>query len=316
MSVGIDFTHVDQNAPAIPNYNSDVAYLRRHAKTFVTKIDAQERLNTTHALALPAGTWNMAFVLLPANIVLKISPWDDLFEADFLRLAATVHAPTPACISYGAVPDAALPNASYVLMQHIEQVQTAGSLFDQGQLDGAALRSIGRRLGSVLAQLHTLAFPFVRSFNDTRSNWGTCLGLWALTETPLFDAGLLAQFSAFLERARYRERTCGALTHSDANLHNILVDSQTHDFRALIDPGPQITGLPMHDLAVAAQPWVFGEEYQHALLDGYRAAGGSFDEELFNLSLLCIGYHFSKYYTRPIDTLGMHLRTRVLPALA
>jgi aminoglycoside phosphotransferase (APT) family kinase protein len=313
--MAIDFSRVDQNAPEIPDYNADVAYLRQHAKAFVTRIDAQESLNTSEVLPLPAGTWNTAFVLLPANVVVKISPWSDQFEADFLKLATSVQASVPACIGYGSIADETLPHASYVLMQHIEHSQTAGVLFDQKLLTDAELLSIAQKLGAALAQLHSLPFPHVRSFNDTRLDWGSCLGLWALAETSMFNAGLFAQFETVLDRTQYRQQRSGVLTHSDANLHNILVDAKTHAFRALIDPGPQIAGLPMYDLAIATQPWKYGVAYRNALIESYQDAGGIFDAVLFNTSLLCAAYQLSKYKGHATDTMKAHLRLHVLPAL-
>jgi len=311
----IDFSHVDRNAPELPTYNTDVACLRRHAKAFVTRIDEQERLDTAAVFPLPAGTWNVAFVLQPANLVLKISPWNDQFEADFLKMAAMVHAPVPACLGYGTIPDAQLPDASYVLMQHIENSSAAGVLLDQGVLAEEELLAIGTALGAALAQLHSLSLPHVRNFNDTGSDWGTCLGLWDLTETTLFDAGLLARFKAILDQTQLRQKTSGTLTHSDASPHNILVDANTRTFRALIDPGPQIAGLPMHDLAHATQPWTYGEAYQDAVITSYQAAGGIFDAPLFYTSLLCAAYHFSKHYSRPTDHVKAWLKSVVLPRL-
>jgi len=313
--VAIDFSRVDQSAIDIPTYNADVAHLRRHVKAFVTRIDEQAQLNTMAVLPLPAGTWNVAFVLQPANVVLKISPWSDQFEADFLLMAAAVHAPVPACLQYGAIPDAQLPDASYVLMSHIENSSAAGVLLDRGMLAEEALLAIGKSLGAALAQLHTLSLPYVRNFNDTGLDWGNCLGLWNLTETALFDAGLLAHFNAILEKTQFREKTSGTLIHSDANLHNILIDANTHAFRALIDPGPQIAGLPMHDLAHATQPWNYGDAYQDALIASYQAAGGLFDAPLFYTSLLCAAYHFSKHYSRPTDHVKAYLKAVVLPRL-
>ncbi|MCI0393591.1 MAG: hypothetical protein L0322_01455, partial [Chloroflexi bacterium] len=67
-------------------------------------------------------------------------------------------------------------------------------------------------------------------------------------------------------------------------------------FVALIDPGPNIIGLPMFDLAYAAQPWLYGQEYLQALVTAYQRAAGPYDAPLFYTSLLCVAYHFSRYF--------------------
>ncbi len=71
----------------------------------------------------------------------------------------------------------------------------------------------------------------------------------------------------------------------------------------------------MYDLATTVQPWVYGKAYQDAVIASYQAAGGVFDADLFNTSLMCLAFHFSKHYARPIDKMEAHLRMHVLPAL-
>jgi hypothetical protein len=89
----IDFSRLDQALFTEPAINEDVAYLRRQAQTFIRAVDAQEGLHTEVVLPLPLGTWNAAFILQPANMVLKLSPWSDQFEADFLT-GSLVHDPS------------------------------------------------------------------------------------------------------------------------------------------------------------------------------------------------------------------------------
>lgn len=312
----IDFSLLDQSAPTALAPNDDVAYLRQHARQFIQAIDELEGLRTESVVPLPHGTWNAVFVLQPANLVLKLSPWGNRFEADFLKWAATVQAPVPQAIAYGPVPHARLPNASYVLMTHIPNSCMAGPCLAQGTLTEPELRAIGQTIGVTLAQLHALTFPHLRHFDNTTVNWGTCLALWELTETPLFDAPLLARFAAILERTQYRQIAQGTLTHSDANLHNVLINAGTHAFVSLIDPGPMIVGAPMYDLAYAVQPWNYGETYRQTVVAAYQAAGGLVDEALFYVSLLVVAYGQSRYYDPTMARIRPYLDTDVLPHLA
>jgi aminoglycoside phosphotransferase (APT) family kinase protein len=311
--MSIDFSQLDQALATEPSINDDVAYLRQHAKQFIQAVDAQEGLHTEVVLPLPLGTWNAAFVLQPANLVLKLSPWSDQFEADFLKLATTMAVPVPKCFAYGTVPDLRLPNASYVLMQHIANSYPAGPLLDQGRLLEAELIAIGQALGTALANLHRVTFPHLRHFDNTTLDWGTCLALWDLVETALFDGPLLARFTQILEQTHYRQQRQGTLTHSDANLHNILVDANTHTFQALIDPGPMIIGLPMYDLAYAVQPWKYGHTYHQAVVTAYQTAGGQMDRSLFYTSLLCVAYQQSRYYDPTLARIRTFIQSDILP---
>jgi aminoglycoside phosphotransferase (APT) family kinase protein len=180
----------------------------------------------------------------------------------------------------------------------------------------ADLIAIGHAVGTALANLHTLTFPHLRHFDNTTLDWGTCLALWDLVETVLFDAPLLARFIHILEQTRYRQQTEGTLTHSDANLHNVLIDTQTNRFQALIDPGPMIIGLPMYDLAYAVQPWRYGDVYQQAVLTAYQQAGGPVDAPLFYTSLLVVAYQQSRYYDPTMARIRPFIQSAILPHLA
>jgi hypothetical protein len=313
--MSIDFSMVDRDVSTVSAPNDDVAYLRHHAKQFIRAVDAREQLHTRAVFPLPFGTWNAAFVVQPANIVLKLSPWSDQFEADFLKLAATVAAPVPACLAYGVVPDPKLPHASYILMQYIANSRPAGPRLERGGLSQTELIAIGSALGTVLAHLHTITFPYLRHFNNTSLDLGTCLALWNLVETTLFDASLLARFARILDQIHYREQRQGTLTHIDANLHNVLIDAHTNMFQALIDPGPMIIGLPMYDLAYAVQPWKYGYPYHQAVIAAYKDAGGSVDDQLFYTSLLCVAYQQSRYYDPALEHVRPFIQSDILPHL-
>jgi Ser/Thr protein kinase RdoA (MazF antagonist) len=105
----------------------------------------------------------------------------------------------------------------------------------------------------------------------------------------------LSLFEQALAKSGYRDINAGTLIHSDASLHNILVDQNTHQFKALFDPGPTIIGNPMFDLAYAAQPWKQGTNYMNTLVESYQQANGDFNETQFNLSLLCVAYQHVPY---------------------
>jgi Ser/Thr protein kinase RdoA (MazF antagonist) len=201
-------------------------------------------------------------------------------------------------------------------MQYIANSRAAGPCLEQGALAEAELIAIGSAVGTALAHLHTLAFPYLRHFDDTAPDWGTCLALWDLVETALFDARLLARFAQILEQTRYRQQTRGTLTHSDANLHNILVDAHTNTFQALIDPGPMIIGVPMYDLAYAVQPWNYGRAYHEAVVAAYQVAGGDVDAQHFYTSLLCVAYQQSRYYDPTMARIRPFLESDILPYIS
>ncbi|MEN9934807.1 MAG: Phosphotransferase enzyme family [Chloroflexota bacterium] len=311
----IDFSLLDVQLAPIPRTSDDVGYLREHVREFISRVDAQEELATQRVLPLPFGTWNVACHLQPADLVLKLSPWGSRHEADFLQAATATGAAVPRFITYGVVPDDVLPGASYVLMEYIERSVAAGPLFERGALTAPQLLAMGTDAGATLARIHAVAFPYVRSFDTPQPDWGACLGLWELAETPLFDRALLARFEHALSDCGYRERTHGTLAHSDASPHNILVDEDSHAFRALIDPGPEIVSSPMYDLAYAAQPWIYGGAYLERVVAGYQAAGGTLHARDFAISLLCVAYRQSQWGGAARGDVRAYLEQDVLPLL-
>lgn len=290
----IDFSLLDQEAGPAP-FNNEVAYLRQNARQFIERVDRQENLQTQQVVPLFFGTWNATYVLQPQNLVLKLSPWDSQFEADFLQIASRKGLKVPAFLGCGTVGDGVLPTASYTLMEYIPNTAVAGQLLADGLLPEPQLLAIGKEMGCLLAQLHTERVGHIYSFGKVNDNWGDCLGLWQLKPVGIFDTALLSRLEQILQQTKYREYQEGVQIHSDANLHNVLVDKETHQFKVLIDPGPQSFGMAMYDLAYATWPWWYGLNYMEAVVEAYRQESRQYDELLFYTSLLCVAYLMSPY---------------------
>lgn len=308
----IDFSLLEAQ-PA--SFNDDVTYLRQHARAFLEAVNTREQLAAERVLPLPLGTWNAPFVFEPAGVVVKLSPWNDRFEADFLQSAARVSPAIPRLLGYGELPDERLPNACYVVMEYITGAETAGARLDRGELSQPQRDRLASALGGLLARIHTIPMPSLRAFEQPLADWGAAFGLWELRPTSVFDDVLLPRFEQALRQTRYRERTDAMLTHSDANLHNVLVDTASGALRALIDPGPVIGGDTMYDLAYAAQPWNYGHSYLEHLLATYQAAGGAFEPERFYAALLSVAYLQNRDHHPHMPHARAYLETHVFPQL-
>ena len=99
-----------------------------------------------------------------------------------------------------------------------------------------------------------------------------------------------------MDRTGYLSFKDGTLTHSDLNLSNVLVDTDSHRLRAIIDPAGY-AGMPMFDLGYAAMPWDHGFEFFQAMLDSDQQNSTKFDAALFYTSILVVAYRHDRFHT-------------------
>jgi Ser/Thr protein kinase RdoA (MazF antagonist) len=165
-----------------------------------------------------------------------------------------------------------------------------------------AVRQLGHDLGAAMATLHSLHLGYITCFGAKVDSWKTTLtdGFspdWDnIAPNALFDGELLSIFQRILRETDYFAFTDGSLIHCDLNLSNVLVDADSHQLRAIIDPGGY-GGMPMFDLAYAAMSWDYGFAFHEAMLDSYRQHGGKFDPAQFYASTLIVAYRFSRFHT-------------------
>jgi fructosamine-3-kinase len=109
----------------------------------------------------------------------------------------------------------------------------------------------------------------------------------------------------------YLDFSDGHLIHTDLNLNNVLVNSQTHELVGIIDPAGY-TGMPMFDLAYAAMPFEYGFDYLDALVNSYRQHGGNFEPNFFYISVMVVAYQHVRFHNAIV---AESIQRDVLPKL-
>jgi aminoglycoside phosphotransferase (APT) family kinase protein len=291
--------HQDMLSPGSP----DVARLRTDAIPLLTQIDERENLRTQKVIPLAAGMWNALYRLEPAGIVAKLSANDNDFEVNFLRQAGVLKLPVPQVFGDGRLEHPTIAHATYFLMSYIPNCTNAWSLtHSENGTQANAVRQLGHDLGAAMATFHSVHLGYITRFGAKVDSWKTTLtdGYspdWdIIAPNALFDGELLSIFQRILQETDYFAFTDGSLIHCDLNLSNVLVDADSHQLRAIIDPGGY-AGMPMFDLAYAAMPWDYSFAFHEAMLDSYRQHSGTFDPAQFYTSTLIVAYRFSRFHT-------------------
>jgi aminoglycoside phosphotransferase (APT) family kinase protein len=299
----IDFSALNGHQDMLTPGSPDVARLRTDAVQLLTQIDEREGLKTQKVIPIPAGMWNALFRLEPAGVVVKLSSGDNDFEVNFLRQASALALPVPQVFGAGRLDHPSLPNATYFLMSYIANCANAWPLtHSENSMERDALRQLGHDLGASLAKLHQVHLGYITRFGTKVERWQETLtdGFspdWDnIAPNDLFDAELLPIFERILQQTNYFSFRDGTLIHCDLNLSNVLVDADTHQLRAIIDPGGY-AGMPMFDLAYAAMPWDYGFAFYNAMLDSYRQYSDKFDPMLFYPSMLVVAYRHNRFHT-------------------
>jgi aminoglycoside phosphotransferase (APT) family kinase protein len=294
--------HQDMLTPGTP----EVAQLRADAVQLLTQIDEREHLRTQKVLPLRAGMWNALYRLEPAGVVVKLSAFDNDFEINFLRQAALQGVSVPQVLGDGILEHPLLPNATYFLMTYIANSANAWQLaHTEKRVNLDALQRLGHDLGHALAKLHQVHLGYITRFGQRVDSWKHALtdGFspdWDnIAPNALFDESLLPIFKRILDETGYFSFQDGTLIHCDLNLSNVLVDADTHQLRAIIDPAGY-AGMPMFDLAYAAMPWDHGFEFFDAMLDSYRQYSSKFDPLLFYASILVVAYRHARFHTESV----------------
>ncbi|MCA0455005.1 MAG: aminoglycoside phosphotransferase family protein [Chloroflexi bacterium] len=302
----IDFSalanHQDMLSPGSP----EVAQLRADAVMLLTEIDARENLQTQKVIPLPAGMWNALYRLEPSGLVVKLSANDNDFEVNFLRQAAALGVPAPQVLGAGRVQHPTLAEATYFLMTYIPNSINAWPLVHgQKAMQPDNVEQLGADLGRVLARLHSVPLGYITRFGTRVESWQETLtdGFSPNWDDPqpnaLFDDKLLPIFKRILAQTDYFGFKEGALIHGDLNLSNVLVDAQTHQLSAILDPGGY-AGMPMFDLAYAAMPWDYGWAFHQAMLASYREQADDFDAALFYASTLVVAYRHNRFHMQDV----------------
>ena len=306
--------HRDMLSPGTP----DVAVLREDARILLTQIDERERLHTRKVIPLPSGMWNALYLLEPAGVVVKLSAMNNAFEVDFLRDAAALGVPVPEVFSAGPVHHPQLSNATYFVMSYIRGSVNAWQGLHSAEVKlVASFEHLGEHLGRVLARLHSKHLGYITHFNDRVLRWQHALtdgfsSDWEdIAPNALFEGPLLDALRRVICETRYLDFNDGSLCHGDLVLTNVLIDSETNQLRAIIDPG-NYAGMPMFDLAYAAMPWDHGFEFHHALVDSYRQASNLFDAVQFYVSMLVVAYRHERFHTPEVRT---YIEREILPQL-
>ncbi len=302
----MDFSALDGHEDMLSPGNPEVARLRADAIPLLTQLDERENLRTVKVVPLPAGMWNALYRLEPAGVVVKLSAGDNGFEVGFLRQAAALGVPVPEVYGAGGLEHPTLPDVTYFLMSYIASVANAWPLAHaENGMTRDSLRQLGRDLGQALATLHTVHLGHVNRFGERVETWKEVLtdGFspnWdEIAPNALFAGDLLRIFEHILAATDYWSFRDGRLIHCDLNLSNVLVDTNTHRLKAIIDPGGD-AGMPMFDLGYAAVPWDHGFEFHQALLDGYRQRSDQFDPQLFYASILVTAYRHERFHNATV----------------
>lgn len=299
----IDFSalegHQDMLSPGTP----EIARLRADAVQLLTQLDERENLKTQKVIPLPAGMWNALYRLEPAGVLAKLSANDNDFEVNFLRQAGALKLPVPQVFGHGRLEHPTLSDVTYFLMTYIPNCANAWSLaHTQKGMTLDALQPLGHDLGEALAKLHTVHLGYVTRFGTKVERWQHALtdGFspdWDnIAPNALFDTQLVPLLKRILDKTEYFAFKDGTLTHSDLVLTNVLVDTDSHELRAIIDPAGY-AGMPMFDLGYAAMPWDHGFEFFHAMLESYKQNSNQFDAALFYTSILVVAYRHNRFHT-------------------
>jgi aminoglycoside phosphotransferase (APT) family kinase protein len=306
--------HQDMLSPGTPA----VARLRADAEQLLIQIDERENLHTETVFPLPAGMWNALHRLEPAGLVAKLSANNNDFEVNFLRQAAALNLPVPQVRAAGTVDHPALPDATYFLMSYISDSTNAWPLVHaENGMTPDAVKKLGYDLGQSLAKLHQVHLGYITRFSTKVPKWQHSLtdGFSPDWDNPapnaLFDEALLPIFRRILDQTAYFEFTDGSLSHCDLNLSNVLVNTQSHQLTAILDPGGY-AGMPMFDLAYAAIPWDHGFAFFDAVIDSYRQHSDQFDPIQFYTSILVVAYRHERFHTPSVSD---DIYQKILPQL-
>jgi aminoglycoside phosphotransferase (APT) family kinase protein len=299
----IDFSALDGHEDMLTPGTPDIARLRADAVQLLTQLDERENLQTQKVVPLKAGMWNALYRLEPAGVVAKLSVGDNDFEVNFLREASALHIAVPQVFGNGRLEHPALSNVTYFLMTYIPNSANAWSLaHTQHRMTPDTLQQLGHDLGDALAKLHEVPLGYITRFGTKVDSWQQALtdGFspdWDnIAPNALFDDELVPILKRILDKTGYFAFKDGTLTHSDLNLSNVLVDANSHQLRAIIDPAGY-AGMPMFDLGYAAMPWDHGFEFYRAMLDSYRSNSSKFDAALFYASILVVAYRHDRFHT-------------------
>ncbi len=299
----IDFSALNGHEDMLMPGTAEIAQMRADAIPLLTQLNERENLHTQKVIPLKAGMWNALYRLEPGGVVAKLSAGENDFEINFLREATTLQIAVPQVFSSGRLEHPTLPVVTYFLMTYVPNCVNAWSAAHTEQaISPNALQQLGADLGYALAKLHTVPLGYVARFGMRVESWQQVLmdGFspdWDnIAQNTLFDDELLTIFERILDKTGYFAFTDGTLTHNDLNLSNVLVDVNTHQLRAILDPAGY-AGMPMFDLGYAAMPWDHGFGFYHAILDSYRQHSTQFDTALFYTSLLVVAYRHERFHT-------------------
>jgi aminoglycoside phosphotransferase (APT) family kinase protein len=302
----MDFSALEGHEDMLSAGSPDVATLRADAIPLLRQLDEREQLQTQKVIPLRAGMWNALFRLEPAGVVAKLSSGDNDFEVNFLRQAAALKLPVPQVFGSGKLEHPSLPNATYFLMSYVPNAMNAWHLVHSpDSMKTNALRKLGHELGLALAKLHHVHLGYITRFGTKVDSWKATLtdGFspdWdSIAPNALFDDELLSSFKRILSKSKYFDFQDGTLIHCDLNLSNVLVDANSHELLAIIDPAGY-AGMPMFDLAYAAMPWDYGWEFYHAMLAAYKQHSDKFDPTLFYTSILVVAYRHDRFHTSAV----------------
>jgi aminoglycoside phosphotransferase (APT) family kinase protein len=304
----MDFSALEghQDQDMLSPGNAEVAQLRADAIPLLRQIDEREGLRTQKVVPLPAGMWNALYRLEPAGVVVKLSFGDNSFEVNFLRRATALGIPAPQVSASGVLEHPTLTNATYFLMSYIPNALNAWHLYHSEKgIKTDALRQLGHDLGQALAKLHHVHLGYITRLGTKVGRWKDTLtdGFSPDWDNPapnaLFDKTLLPIFKHILHETNYFSFQDGRLIHCDLNLSNVLVDTETHALRAIIDPAGY-AGMPMFDLAYTAMPWDYGIDFYNSILSSYQGATDRFDPMLFYTSILVVAYRHDRFHTAAV----------------
>lgn len=314
----MDFSALNGHKDLLEPGTLAVARLRQDARELLTQLDQKENLRTETVLPLRAGMWNALYRLEPAGVVAKLSAFPNDFETRFLREAAKLGVKVPQVSSEGTLSHPDLPGASYFLMDYLADTANPDLLRRQSDLSHESLLKLAHDIGAEMAKLHTVRFGYLLRFSERVATWKEVMTHelfspdWdTIPPKGIFEGELLEDFRRIVRTSGYLDFSDGYLVHFDLNLNNVLVNNQTHELVAIIDPAGY-TGMPMFDLAYAAMPWEYGFEYLNALVDSYRQHGGEFEPTFFYISLLVVAYQHGRFHN---STVANSIRQAILPKL-
>jgi aminoglycoside phosphotransferase (APT) family kinase protein len=315
-STFMDFSALIGHQDMLTPGTMEIGRLRAEPERFLRMLDAQEDLRTQRVIPLAAGMWNALYRLEPSGMVAKLSVGNNNFEVNFLREARALGLPVPRVYGAGALDDDRLPNVTYFLMLYVPNSVNAWSFVHEGMTE-AETAQLGRDLGKTLATLHSVHKGYVTRLGTRVEAWQQCItdGFspdWDNIEpNALFDAELLSKLEQALEQTNYLAFKDGSFVHGDLVLSNVLVDVESHQLSAIIDPAGY-AGMPMFDLAYAAMPWDHGYSFSEAMVESYQQHSDKFDPVLFYTSTLVVTYRHERFHT---DAVRKDIFKKILPKL-